>query len=480
MKKINKNIFVFVLSVMLPLNWLHATSENKKNLLHSASEYDYPPYCIVTKDGKADGFSVELLRYVAEKMNMDIDFKVGPWAEIKKELIDGRLDVLPLVGYSKEREKYLDFSAPYLVLYGGIFVRSENTDIKSEADLKDKEVIVMEGDSAHEYVLGKRTTDKVFTTKTYIEAFKELSEGKHDAIVVQKLVGITIIKELSLKNIKSLGGSEIAKDEIYMPLGREIKGFEQNFCFAVPRNQAGEELIQKLNQGLVIAFNDKTFDRLFEKWFPSERHIDLKDAIKYLFEILFAISIIASTLVAFFLKKQVKKKTKELSNSEEKYRNLSETLTEVVYVYDYKTLETTYINKSIEHISGYSVKNLIDDPFLWVKIIYPEDKNRMLAVISDAKSNSQGGIVAYRIIRKDGTIRWVEDRFTFGKDNHGNIISQNGIVYDITERKESESNLKERMRQLEILGKISVERELKMRELKEKNVKLEQELEKKE
>ena len=48
-------------------------------VIKSGSEYDYPPFCVVTQDGKADGFSVELLRAALSVLNLDVEFKTGEW-----------------------------------------------------------------------------------------------------------------------------------------------------------------------------------------------------------------------------------------------------------------------------------------------------------------------------------------------------------------------------------------------------------------
>ena len=99
----------------------------ESRFLNSASELDYPPFAIVRPDGTADGFSVELLKAVSESMGLRIHVAVGPWYQIKQELADGALDVLPLVSYSRERDRYFDFTAPYLRMHGAIFVRKGNT-----------------------------------------------------------------------------------------------------------------------------------------------------------------------------------------------------------------------------------------------------------------------------------------------------------------------------------------------------------------
>jgi ABC-type amino acid transport substrate-binding protein len=46
--------------------------ENK--VIKSASEPDYPPFCIINKNGRADGFSVELLRATLKAVNFDVSF----------------------------------------------------------------------------------------------------------------------------------------------------------------------------------------------------------------------------------------------------------------------------------------------------------------------------------------------------------------------------------------------------------------------
>ncbi len=62
-----------------------------KATIKSASEYDYPPFCTVSKDGKADGFSVELLSAALQRVDLDVEFEVGPWAEVKEKLKDGKV-----------------------------------------------------------------------------------------------------------------------------------------------------------------------------------------------------------------------------------------------------------------------------------------------------------------------------------------------------------------------------------------------------
>lgn len=287
----------------------------------SATEFDYPPFS-VTYAGIADGFSVELLKAVAEEMNIEIEFKVDHWNTIKNELRTGKLDVLPLVGRTEEREEYFDFSIPYIVMQGNIFVREDNSSIKSEEDLFGKEIIVMEGDNAQEYATQRNFTDNLILVPTYTEAFELLSSGKHDAILAQSIVGSKIIKDLKIKNIKAVAkvdGDGLVRTKL------NLSGFEQKFCFAV--KEGDKELLGILNEGLLIVSENGRYEEIYNKWFPTtnEDNISIKEAITYLIVIIVPIIIIILIAAVFLIKKEVKRKTldlekmnKELSIQKEK------------------------------------------------------------------------------------------------------------------------------------------------------------------
>jgi ABC-type amino acid transport substrate-binding protein len=224
---------VLIISILCSINNSVLADQNydKLRILQSASELDYPPFAIVQPDGTADGFSVELLKAVVKAVNLEVNISVGPWHEIKQQLTEGRLDVLPLVSYNMERDKILDFTAPYLQMHGTIFVRKGENSIRGEADLKDKEVLVMRDDTAHEYVVSNNLSSKLIFTTSFEEAMKLLSLGRHDAVFCQYLMGLQLIEKLGITNIVSIAQKDIAS---LKPREGKASGFEQKFCLAVP------------------------------------------------------------------------------------------------------------------------------------------------------------------------------------------------------------------------------------------------------
>ena len=231
-------------------------------IIKSGCEYDYPPFCIVEEGGRANGFSVELLRAALQAINHKVAFRVGPWVEVKGLLEQGKIDVLPLVGRTPEREAIFDFTFPYLSLHGVIVVPEDTTDIHDLNDLKGRNVAVMAGDNAEEFLRRSDLGVEIHTTSTFEKALRELSEGRHDAVVIQRLLALRLMQQNGISNLRIVG--------------KPLEGLRQDFCFAV--KEGDKEALSLLNEGLALVMADGTFNRLQKKWFatlelPTNNHI---------------------------------------------------------------------------------------------------------------------------------------------------------------------------------------------------------------
>ena len=217
------------------------------------SEIDYPPYCFINEQGEADGFSVELFREAAKKMGIEVKFKTGPWNKLKYNLVEEKIDALPLVGRTPEREEMYDFTVPYLTMHGAIVVREDEDKITSFGDLQGKQVAVMKGDNSEEFLRRKELDADIIQRTTFKGALTELSEGQHDAVVIQRLTALQLMKEQGITNLKIVGDP--------------TNLFEQSFCFAV--NEGNSNLLSLLNEGLSIVNADGTYRQLHTKWFAN-------------------------------------------------------------------------------------------------------------------------------------------------------------------------------------------------------------------
>jgi PAS domain S-box-containing protein len=234
----------------------------EKTPLLSAAELAYPPFSFVDENGRAKGFSVELLRAALSAMGREATFRTGPWKEVRGWLERGEVEVLPLVGHTPEREALFDFTIPYMTLKGAIVVREDNRDIRGLEDLRGKRVAVMKGDNAEEFLRRGERGIEIRTTPTFKEAFYELSRKSCDAVVMQRLVALRLLKETGLSEL----------DVVDKP----VEEFFQDFCFAV--REGDRETLALLNEGLAVIMADGTYRHLHSKWFaamqlPSDRPI---------------------------------------------------------------------------------------------------------------------------------------------------------------------------------------------------------------
>ncbi len=221
--------------------------------IRSASEIGYPPFCLVDSEGRATGFSVELLRESLAAMGRGVTFSVGEWADVRGRLDSGEVDVLPLVGRTPERELLYDFTFPYMTLHGAIVVRQDTQGIESLDDLRGKTVAVMKGDNAEEFMRRADTGAILVTTATYDEALRNLASGSYDAVVVQRLVATLLIRENQLVDLRVVE--------------TPVEGFEQDFCFAVRAGDA--ETLALVNEGLSLVMANGTYRHLHAKWFAA-------------------------------------------------------------------------------------------------------------------------------------------------------------------------------------------------------------------
>ncbi|MFP4548328.1 MAG: transporter substrate-binding domain-containing protein [Fidelibacterota bacterium] len=288
------------------------------------SEPDYPPYCMIDKDGNADGFSVELFLAAAEAVGLEVEIKIGIWNKIKYDLAEGRINALPFVGRTPEREKIFDFTMPYLSLHGAVFVRKGTTGIDSLPDLYGKEIAVMKGDNAEEFVRREKVSDKIITTNTFEEAFQKLANGDYDAVITQRVMGIELLKEMGINSIE--------------PLGFQIPEFRQDFCFAV---QEGDDvLLERLNEGLSIIIANETYKKIRLKWFgpAAGEKLTIKDIIKVVLILLIPVLIIVSAGWIILLRSTVKNKTRsllvEISHHKQTQQLLKQKIKELTAVHE--------------------------------------------------------------------------------------------------------------------------------------------------
>jgi PAS domain S-box-containing protein len=129
-----------------------------------------------------------------------------------------------------------------------------------------------------------------------------------------------------------------------------------------------------------------------------------------------------------------------LRESEERFRKVAENIREVFWLYDLGTNKFVYVSSAYETIMGRTRESLYKDPKDWIKAVHPEDRGRIeRSFVKERKGEPFED--EYRIIRPDGSVRWINDRGFKVYDEGGRVYRIAGVAEDITERKKTEEEI---------------------------------------
>jgi len=133
---------------------------------------------------------------------------------------------------------------------------------------------------------------------------------------------------------------------------------------------------------------------------------------------------------------QSKQVQESLQASEERFRQLADHIHEVFWMSNADKSEIIYVSPAYEEIWGQPCTSLYASPRNWIQAVHPDDRQRVLENALTKQATAEYD-ETYRIIRPDGSIRWIQDRAFPICDAAGNIYRIVGIADDITRRKQA-------------------------------------------
>ncbi|WP_339383248.1 response regulator [Oculatella sp. LEGE 06141] len=131
-----------------------------------------------------------------------------------------------------------------------------------------------------------------------------------------------------------------------------------------------------------------------------------------------------------------------LRESERRFRQFAENIEDVLWILNRREQTMLYISPAYEHIWGRSCESLYANIAEWTEAIHPQDRDRICAVFLN-QVLEEGYELEYRVLRPDGSVRWIRDRAFPIKNEPEGACWAAGIAEDITERKRIEAEREE-------------------------------------
>lgn len=148
----------------------------------------------------------------------------------------------------------------------------------------------------------------------------------------------------------------------------------------------------------------------------------------------------------------------EIQRQQQRLDNLLAGVPAVVWeawrVPDPKSQRANFVSRHVETMLGYTVQEWLATPDLWLRIVHPEDKQRVYQEIDKIYANGQGLTHQYRWVAKDGRVIWVETSAVITCASDGTPSGLRGVTIDITEKKKIEAQFL-RSQRIESIGRLT-------------------------
>ncbi|HEY3283655.1 MAG TPA: PAS domain S-box protein [Armatimonadota bacterium] len=401
---------------------------------------DYPPYEYVSASGKVEGFVVDIVKAVAKASGLSVRFVPGRWDRTMAALKDGRVRMLSGMFYSPLRDRSLDFSAPVLRVSYSAFVRKGDRPVATKEDLRGRTVLVERGTLVDDWLRAPGLGAKVKSVDSDPQAVMKLASGEGAVAVVSYLQGLSMIQESGLTRIEASGPPLCYHD----------------LCFAL---REGDTLLRsRLDEGLAVLKARGEWRDTYNKWFGAiePEGVPRELVARYVLLAVLALLLVAAASVAWIwsLRRQVHQRTSELRARLAERRAAEEALRKSEHLLSIaqRTGNVGSWFARSDDLSGirwspevYRIFGVRPDEFDGAlsslqKMIHPEDRERIVRSLIAAVEAESTWKADHRILRPDGTVRWVhvEAAPTKTDDAESQLV---GVIQDITERKETEEAL---------------------------------------
>ncbi|MBF0369701.1 MAG: transporter substrate-binding domain-containing protein [Magnetococcales bacterium] len=169
-------------------------------LVHN--EEDYPPFNYA-ENGKPKGFSIDYMDLLAAKLGISIQYVTDPsWDQFLRQIKDGSLDIMLNIVKTPEREKYLNFTLPYVDNPSVFVTRQDQKPVRNMSSLLDKRITIPKGFFYQELLEHHYPQISLHLTQTSLESLQAVAGGEADVAMGGLAIENWLIQKHGLTNLR--------------------------------------------------------------------------------------------------------------------------------------------------------------------------------------------------------------------------------------------------------------------------------------
>ena len=413
-------LLIFSLA-LVPLGVMAETPGATPRTIRVVLDNAYAPYSFQSDEGKLQGILVDQWQAWEKETGIKAEIHAMDWDEALRRMRAGEFDVIDSIVQTAERQDYFDFTPAYTTIEASIYFRKDISGITDLASLKGFPVGVKTGDQ-HIDKLKANGVTTVILFQNNDAIIKAAKEHTINVFVVDDPSALYLLNKMGIE-AEFRHSAPIFRDE----LRRAVR-------------KGDVATLRTVSEGFA-AIEPGELKQIDEKWFGRT----INRYGRYLTYVGYAAGVAMLLIAALVgwnrtLRKRVLQRTAALGETEQRFRQIAENIREVFWLTTADLSNTLYISPAYEVVWGRSRESLYREPRSFFAAIHSEDRPHVIAIIE--RDREQGFEVEYRVVRPDGSIRWIWDRGFPIRDESGRFYRVAGIAEDITDRKLAEDRLR--------------------------------------
>ncbi len=391
------------------------------------SDDNYPPYIFRNSDGQIQGILVDEWALWEKKTGVRVTLAAMDWNRAQEFMLQGRADVIDTMFFNEKRAQIYDFTKPYATIEVPVFFNKHIGGIVDIESLQGLTIGVKAGDACID-VLEKNGITSLKTFNSYEEIIQAAVDHRIKVFSVDKPPALYYLYKMNVE-----------KDFRY-----SLNLYTGKFHRAVKK---GRPDTLKLVEDGFARISPKEHEAIHKKWMGEP--LVRQEYVYYVSFFLLFIGLIFSGLAGFniILRRKVRLKTAELQGAvqqlrlgEERYRILAEYSLQGIALLKGVPPVFVYVNPKWVEIFGYESDEALSmgHEEIW-NLVHPDDREMVRQRNQDRLMGKPvTPIYDFRILRKDGAVRWVEVYANIIET--GEIPSSQAAYVDITERRQAEAD----------------------------------------
>lgn len=402
--------------------------------------YSNEPRIFLDRNGQASGIFGDILNEVAKREAWTLRLVQCDREECLRALQDGRIDLMPDIAYSEERDKQFDFNKTAVLHNWSEIYRREGSAINSMLDLEGKRVAVLQGSIQERYLnkllAGFDVSAQLIPVPSLDKGFEMVAAHEADAAVTNRFFGYWMAPHYKL----------IASPVV----------FEPGLLFFGTSEGKNADLLQAIDHYLEawVEQQNSPYFNAVEKWTGQPANTVVPAWLVESLGVLAVLSLV-SILVSVSLRRQVVEKTRhlqtgkeELAKSEEKLRAILDNVDAYIYLKDTQGRYLFANKPALEHmqVTMEDVAGFGDEKFFDAATVAAIQQNdRRVLEGGDVLKTEETNVQAHT----GKTATYLSTKLPL-RDEDGRIYALCGISIDITGRKQVEDALREHKERLQL------------------------------